>query len=164
MTPIIAIGAIAAGLFLICLALRINAIFMFVAFGTGQLLVQYIGSDAALAVSGFVKGPQSTTFATIFLLVVPILLCILFLRRSLPSSGILLQAVPLAFIAASFALLILKALPTGFQQTFFATQIGHSVNQVQDLVVVGSGVTTLLLILAIGRPRHEDGGKHSKHR
>jgi hypothetical protein len=163
MTPLIGIGAIAVGLFLICLLLRINAIFMFVAYGCGELLLHYIGDDAAVAMSGLIKGPSADVVAHLFLLWLPIVLCILFLRRSLPSSGIILQAIPLAFTAAAMALLTLTMLSQSFQDGFYATPVGHTIHNAQTLVIAGAGVTTFLLILIIGRP-HNDDHKHKKHR
>jgi hypothetical protein len=143
--------------------LRINAIFMFVAFACGELLLHYIGEDAALAMSGFIKGPSADMVASLFLLWLPIVLSILFLRRSLPSSGMLLQAVPLAFTAAAMALLTLGTLSQSFRDGFYATPIGHTIHQAQALIIAGAGVTTFLLILIIGRPHHDDH-KHRKHR
>ena len=163
MTPLIGIGAIAAGLFLVCLVLRINAIFMFVAYGCGELLVHYIGDDAAVAMSGFIKGPSADMTAHLFLLWLPIILCTLFLRRSLPSSGFILQAIPLAFTAAAVALLSLNTMSQNFQDGFYATPLGHAVHQADTLIIAGAGVTTFLLILLIGRPHHDDHKRSKRH-
>lgn len=165
MTPLIAIGALAAGLLLVCLVLRINAIFMFVAFATGELLLHYLASDAAVAVGGFIKNPRADVFAALFLLGAPIVLCILFLRKSLPAAGVLLHIVPLAFIAAATALTALGILSKSYQQSFYSSPIGIIVHNAQNLIIVGSGVATLLLIFIIGRPRNEEAKSkhHGKH-
>lgn len=163
MTPLIGIGAIAAGLLLICLVLRINAIFMFVAFATGELLLHYLAIDAVLAVGGLIKNPRADLFAGLLLLGAPIVLCILFLRKSLPSSGILLQVVPLVFIAAATALSVLGILSKSYQESFYSSPIGNAIQNAQSLIIVGAGVSTLLLILIIGRPHNDEGKHHNKH-
>ena len=165
MTPLIIIGAIAGGLLLVSLVLRINAIFLFTAFATGALLTRYIGSSAGLALSSFVHGNQADVMGSVLLLWLPIVLAVLFLRRSLPASTFILQLFPIIVTSAAAALVTLSLLTPSFQGSVYNTSVGHMVNNVQDLVIAGSGVTTFLVVLIIGRPRHHDakhGGKHHK--
>lgn len=164
MTPLIVVAALAGGLLLVSLVFRINAIFLFVAFATGALLSQHIGDSANLAISGFVKGGHADMVGPLFLLWVPIALAIMFLRKSLPSSSLPLQIVPIVLSSAAAAMLTLKYLSVSFQQSVYATPIGRQVNNAQDLIIAGAGVTTFLLILLIGRPHSDDGGKHHKRR
>ncbi|GAC1387625.1 MAG: hypothetical protein NVS1B7_0310 [Candidatus Saccharimonadales bacterium] len=162
MTPLIAIAAIAGGLLLISLATRINGIFLFVALATGELLSHYIGNSAGLVLSGFIKGGRADVVGGIFLLWAPIVLTILFLRKSLPQSSLLFQFSPIALTSAATALITLQMLPTAFQHSVYATAVGAQISKSQDVVIAGAGVATFLLILLIGRPRHESGGKKSK--
>lgn len=159
MNPLVIIGALAGVLLVVTLVGRINAIFLFVALSAGELLSHYIGETASLALGSFLGASRADSVGPILLLWLPMLLAIFFLRKTLPASSLLMQIPPILLSCAAMALMTANKLPHDFQEQLYSGNFGHQLHNVQDIIIAGSGVLTFLLILLIGRPRHD----HEKH-
>lgn len=163
MTALILAAAIAGLPLLWALFFRVNAIYLFAAVTCGQLLATYMGDDAKLIGSMLVKGDHADTITMLILLWLPVVMVLLFARKSLPSSKLLFHAPALVLTCLSAALLTITYLSTSFQQTIYATHIGSVVESSKDLIIAGAGVATLLVILLFGRSA-EHGHKRKHHK
>ena len=161
MTPLILVAAMAGLPFLLALLLRVSAVYLFLSLLIGDVLVRYLSDDVTLAISTFSHNFHSDFAVQLGLLATPVVLTLLFLRRSLPGSKLLLHIVPLAATAAAFVVLVLPLLPGGVQHNIVVTPWGNVLKNAQDLILSVTGILVLLLAWLTGR--HKNGhGKHHK--
>lgn len=164
MSALIILIAIAAVPFVLALMLRVNAIYLFTAVASGTILAAQWGADLETMVDGFTKYQHVDVVAHLVLLVLPVLLCFLFLRQSMPASQVLLQIVPLAAVSASLGILAINMLPKDVQRQLYGTHLGTQAEKLQNIIIAGTAVLVLVLMYISARHSHKKGlGKHKKH-
>lgn len=160
MIPLVII-ATAAGLpLLLSLVLRVNAVMVFLAVIAGSLLERSAGDSVELALAMVLRDMPVAPIAHITLLVLPVVLTLFFLRKTLKSSQFLLHIVPLALSCAVFAALLFALLPGGIRAEVYADSIGGIIRQSSDLV---TSVAVVLNMLLAWRVFHRAKSGHGKH-
>ena len=160
MAPAFLIGILAVPVVLMTV-LRINAPLVFLSACLGTVLVRFVGPDALDLVHLFSPKSGNITESTLqlVLLLVPVVLTMLFMIRSVKPNRVVLNILPAA--GASFLLLVLiePLLSPGLIGTITASPLWVQIEKVQDLVVGVSALICLFFLWA-QRPKHESDKKH----
>ena len=162
MNEVIIVALIAVVPFLISIAIRVNATLLFVAVVSGNLLVQQFSDDASLVVSSFVRSGDPMVIARLGLQFLPVMLMMIFARRTANKRMLVLQTVPLVFTCVLLALLSVALLPEPSGTAFYASSIGSHIQQSQQLIIGAAVATQLVYIWATQRPEHKKRSYH-KH-
>jgi hypothetical protein len=160
MNPLILLGAIAGVPVVLALVFRVSGVFLFLSVAVGSLFVSYVGDDASLALGMVVRGQNTTLMTQFGLLLVPVVLSLLFLRKTLPKSKVLLHVPLLVATGASLAISALPFLDSGAQAKVFANQYGGTFRDAQDVIVATTG---LLALAILWLTYHHKEDKHKKH-
>lgn len=155
-------GVIAALPFLLALAFRVSSVLVLVSMLAGDMLVKFLSDDATLALSAVTKTQYVSVIAQITLLVLPIILTLLILRRSLARSRVVLHILPLAANGLLFFVLLLPLLPSGTQGDILHNPISKQVHSFQDLIV-GATILLNLFVMWITYRSHDGHHKKGKH-
>ncbi|MBI3624084.1 hypothetical protein HY218_00460 [Candidatus Saccharibacteria bacterium] len=158
MQPLVILAIIAVLPLLLALLLRVSALFLFLGVAAGALLAQYIADDASLVLNSFFTHINVDQYVKLGLLVLPVVLTLLFLRKTLSASQLVFQLVPLVVTSAAFATLVIGMLPGGVQYNIVSNPIGKIANSSQNVMVAAS--TLLTLLLAWFTQGHRRRGKH----
>ncbi|MEO6513099.1 MAG: hypothetical protein ABIR37_00270 [Candidatus Saccharimonadales bacterium] len=160
MAPAFLIGILAVPVVLMTL-LRINAPLVFLSVCLGSVLVRFVGPDALDLVHLFSPKSGNITESTLqlILLLVPVVLTMLFMIRSVKGNRVVFNILPAA--GASFLLLLLvkPLLSPGLIGTITASPLWAQIERSQDLVV-GASALICLFFLWLQRPKHESDKKH----
>lgn len=160
MDALIILALIAGIPVLLALLLRVSGVFLFLSLASGNLLLLYLGDDAGLASSMLVRGQNSYMIAQLVLLVLPIVLSLFLLKRTLPKAKILLHLPLLATTGLALATLALPLFDSNTQAKVFATQYGGMLRDYQDVIIGSAAVLALLVMWFTYRHKTED--KHKK--
>lgn len=158
MVPLILFGAIIGAPVLLALVMRVNAVFIFMSIGAGYLLQMSLSDSVDLLVATFIRGSDSLTIARIALLVLPVLLTLFFLRKTMGRS-LIFQFIPLLFSGMMLGVLMLPLLTPGFSQSVYNSQYGGSIRSSSDLVTAITVASNMILAyMLLKSPR-----SHKKH-
>lgn len=146
---------------LLGLSLRINAALMFLALASGSLLQRALGDSTELALATVLKDAPVSLIADMGLLILPIVLTVIFLRKSAKKSQLLLQLLPLLAVGAAFCALLVPLLPSSTQAQIYGLSFGSVMRQSQDVVIAIA--VALNLLFAFKAFKHEENPKHGKH-
>ena len=160
MTPIILLAVIAGVPVLYALLFRISAVFLFLSVVIGDLLVKYLSDDVSLALATMIRGPKVPMITQLVLLLLPVIMTMVWLRKSMPKLKLLLHIPALILSGLTLAVFTLSLLETSVQTEITSTPIGHAFNSSQDIIIGVASVS--VLILAFISYRHREG-KHGKH-
>jgi hypothetical protein len=160
MEPVYLLAVIAGLPILLGLVFRVSAVFLFISVISGSLLVQFMGDDAVLAAGMLFKG-QSADTATLFaLLFLPVIFTMLFMRKTMKKSKVLLHIVPLIGVGLSAAVFALPVFADHIEQQITSNKYGEMLTSTDDVIVGATAVSVLLLMWLT--ERHKEG-KHGKH-
>lgn len=143
---------------LLALLFRVSAVFLFTSVASGALLTQYFADDASLVLNAFFTHSNVDQYVKLVLLVLPVLLTVYFLRKTLSGTQILFHLVPLVVTSAAFAALVMTALPGGVRYDLMNNSAGKVLESSQNLLVAASSILTLLLMWFT--MRHHKGKRH----
>lgn len=161
MQPVILFAVLAGLPVFNALIMRVSAIFLFTSIAVGNFLVLYLSDDAALAANAFTKSQYVPMVTQLTLLLLPIILTLFVLRKSLPKSKLLLHIIPLIGCGLSIAVLALPLLPSEVQGQIFGMPSGDVFKNSQDLIV---SITAIMVLMLMWRTHgHHDGKHHKKH-
>src|SRR5262249_34149292 len=116
MSPLIIIGLLIALPLFITFVFRINGGVIFFSFFTGSVFVQFFFFYATQLVNSFLPRTNqdfSTSVVQLTLLLLPALLTMLFMRRSMTGTKTLVNIIPSAASGLLTALLVVPLLPPG---------------------------------------------------
>jgi hypothetical protein len=143
--------------------LRMNASLVFLSVCLGAVLLQFVGEDAVLFVNMFAPHNVVLSRSTVrlALLLIPVVLTMLFMIKSVKGSKLLYNILPA--VGASFLLLLLvkPLLSPGTIGTINASPLWPQIERLQDLIV-GMSALICLFFLWIQRPKVPDA--HKKRR
>lgn len=162
MTPFLALALVAAVPFVLAVIFRVSSIFLFLSVAAGELLSRHLADNTSLVLSSFIRSSQLDMLTRVALLLLPVLLTLLILRKTLPTSRFLLHLLPLALTCLALAELVSIKLTNNFQESVNATKIGSIVHQSQDVIIGAAAITVLLLMWQSYRHK-EDKVKRRKH-
>ncbi len=160
MSPLILLAAIAGLPVLLALLFRVNAVFLFMSVAAGNLLVRFVAEDADLALGMVMRNGDTAFIAKLILQLAPVILTILFLRKTLPRSKMFLHVIPSIAIGLSLGVFVLSFLSTSVQAKVFDAPYGDKLKSSQDLIVAGAAMLTLLLAWLTYRNKDAKAGKH----
>jgi hypothetical protein len=161
MAPYVIVAAIAGLPVLLALVFRVSAVFLFLSIAVGNLLVLYLGTEAGL-VSGLVSNDSiAPMVAQLVLLLLPVLLTLLFLRKSLPKHKLLLHLLPLFACGMMLMAVALPLLPGGIRAEILTSSVGPYFNNTQNLIV-GTSALLVLLLTWVTHRSHELHPRHKK--
>lgn len=170
MTPVGTLAAIVIVPLVLLTVLRINAALVFLSLCLGNVLVQFVATDANDLLSLVSSAHATATVQTahnnikLILLLLPVILTAVFMIRTIRGHGrSALNTLPSAGVAMLGALLVVPLLPPGLSHNIVGSSLWHQISHVQDLIV-GASALICLLALWMQRPKatHED--KHHKHK
>jgi hypothetical protein len=146
---------------LLGLAFRVSAVFLFISVVSGSLLVQFMGDDAILAAGMLFKGQNADVMTQFALLFLPLILTMLFMRKTMKKSKVLLHIVPLIGVGLSAAVFALPVFADHIEEQIVSNQYGGMLNDANDVIVGATAVAVVLLMWLT--ERHKEG-KHGKHK
>jgi hypothetical protein len=160
MAPAILIGILAVPV-VIMTVLRINASLVFLSACLGSVLVRYVGPDSLDLIHLFAPKSGNITEATLqlILLLVPVVLTMLIMIRSVKGGKVAFNILPAAGASFLLLLLIQPLLSPGLSGTITGSAMWAQIEKMQDLVV-GVSALLCLLFLWLQRPKHESDKKH----
>jgi hypothetical protein len=150
---------------LLLMALRINAAIVFLSLCLGNVLVQFIGSDAGTLISSTSARapgviPSSQSYIDLILLLLPVVLTMLIMIHTVQGSKLAFNILPAIGVSVLGVLLAVPLLSAGLTGAITHLTLWHKLEALQSLVL---SLTTLLclLFLWLQRPKaHKEEGKH----
>lgn len=167
--PVIALAAIVLGPLVLLMLLRVNAALVFLSLCLGDVLVQFVASDAGNFLTMHAdQVPQQAANAgndtiKLFLLLLPVVLTTIFMVRTIRGNArLLLNVLPSAGVGLLGALLVVPLLPAGLSHNIIGSSLWSQAQRAQDLIVGGSALVCMF-VLWLQRPKSGSGHKHGKH-
>lgn len=158
MSPLLVLGLIVGVAVLLLIWLRINAALVFLSLCLGDVLVQFVANDANLMLSG-VTSRATPSNVKILLLLLPAVLTMFFMVKTVKKSRMVLNALPALGAGFLAALLIVPLLPAGTANPIIHSAIWKQGQKLQDLIV---GVSALVSLFFLWLQRPKAGDKHEK--
>lgn len=158
MSPLIILALLFGLPLLLMTILRINPLFVFVSLVTGYLWTQLLGDSSALVVSSVMQGSNSDYIARVGLLLLPFILTLLFLRKTLSKSALPFYFTLLVMDSLLLVAMLLPLLSPGLQGSIYQTSAGDTLRQAHNLIIAGVAAMQLV-VMCVFRPR----SKSSKH-
>jgi hypothetical protein len=164
----IVIAALAVPL-LVMTFLRINAVMVFLGLCLGEVMLQYVGSDANSVLHFLLphaSGNVSTSTMNLALLLGPAAATAIFMVFSIKGKfKMLINILPAAGASFLGVLLAVPALAPGLRHAIENQSLWQTLLRAQDLIVGASALMSLLYLWA-QRPHHknkkEEGSKHHR--
>lgn len=160
MTPLLIITAIAAAPVLLAIFLGVNSVLLFLSVAVGIILQSTLTDSAGLALAAFTQQTTNTP-ASIGLIVAPVLLTLIFLRRSAKAGAVVLQLIPLVLTGAMFGYVMLGVIGDPLRSQVYDSQFGVTIKQASDVVIATAAGVNLLLAWRLYRVKLD--AKHGKH-
>ncbi|MDQ3123930.1 MAG: hypothetical protein M3Q14_04590 [bacterium] len=163
MVEYILMGAMAA-LIVLMLALRTNTAICFLAVCAGSVLLESSGENLSLIATSVTSGlSTSTNVMRIVLLTTPLAVCVIMLRKQMPTALLPMAFVPAVCSVMLGTIYLAPLLSEGTQGSIAATETWKLLIQYQEPIVgLGLVVSIVLLALTIKKP-HDKRQKKSKH-
>lgn len=158
MLPLIVFGSIVGAPVLLALVMRVNAVFIFLSVGAGYLLQMSLSDSVDLLAATFIRGSNSLVIARVGLFVLPILLTLILLRKTMGRS-LIFQFIPLIFSGMMLGVLLLPLLTPGFSQSVYSSQYGGSIRSSSDLVTAVAVASNMILAYMLFKSH----SNHKKH-
>jgi hypothetical protein len=168
MNPTATLAAIVIIPAVVLMVLRINAALVFLSLCLGNVLVQFVASDASSWLTTVTSSHTTTVVATtnsnikIGLLLLPAILTAIFMIRTVAGMPrLVLNVLPAIGVGLLGALLIVPLLTPNLSHNIIASPLWGNAQQAENIIVGGSAVVCLV-ILWMQRPK-AGGGKHKSH-
>ena len=162
MSSLMLIGLIAGVPVLLATLLRVNSVFLFLSVAAGALLNTTLNGSVELFLGMFIKGTSMTELASYLLLGLPVLLTLIFLRKTARPAIVIMQLLPLVATGAVFGILILGAMPGHLQTAVYDSQLGGTIRQSPDLAIGVAAVLNLMMTWLVFR-NNEHHKRHYRH-
>lgn len=172
MNPTTILAAIVIVPAVLLMLLRINAALVFLSLCLGNVLVQFVASDASAWLTTFTSSQTTTVVTTtnsnikIALLLLPAVLTAIFMIRTVSgSSRLLLNLLPAVGVGLLGALLVVPLLEPQLSHDIIASSLWWNAQQIQN-IIVGLSAVVCLVVLWMQRPKSGGSGlkKHRKHK
>lgn len=161
MMPLIVIGLIVGLPILLTLLMRTNAAIVVLALCAGAVLQKFAGADTTTLFNSFSSNSNEVTVSAIqlTLLFLPALLTIIFWRKSMRGSKMLINLVPAVGGGLLAALLAVPLLSPGLRHNVQISQAWTTLQQFQSAIVAATLLASFL-ILWTSHPKHPKDKKH----
>jgi hypothetical protein len=163
MTPTgLVILLIAAPVFLLTV-LRVNAAMVFLSLCLGQVLVTFVGTDAASTVGILASdGSTNPSVVSLCLLLIPAVFTTLIMMRTIKGKfKLILNVLPAISVGVLMLLLVEPLLSPGLQAAVESTDAWYLITKLQAFVVGVSAIISIFF-LWLQRPKHHKEDKHHK--
>jgi hypothetical protein len=154
----------------VLMLLRINAALVFLSLCLGNVLVQFVASDASSWLTYFSSSHTTTVVTTtngnikIALLLLPALLTAIFMIRTVTDTPrLLLNLLPSVGVGLLGALLIVPLLEPKLSHDIIASSLWWNAQQAEN-VIVGLSAVVCLIVLWMQRPKAGHSKHHGKHK
>jgi hypothetical protein len=163
MTEYIMLGVMAA-VVLVQVILRTNTAIAFFALCAGSVLLTSTGDNASLVASSLTSGiDTSTNVVKVILLLTPLAVCIVMLKKHISSALLPLALIPAICTALLGGIFVTPLLSDGTEGAVVQTKSWEVLMQYQELIVVIGLVTSIVIVgLTIKKP-HNAKHKKGKH-
>jgi asparagine N-glycosylation enzyme membrane subunit Stt3 len=166
MDPNIILIALLAAPVIVLMFLRVNAALVFLSLCLGSVLVQFVGSDAAIIVSStsiqHSSIPSSQEYVDLFLLLLPVVLTTVIMIRSVRGTlRLAYNLLPAVGVGALLALLAVPLLSASLTSSITTLQPWHELANLQTSIISGSALLALFSLWMM-RPKHSSDGKDGK--
>lgn len=169
MSPEITLAAIVLVPALLLMLLRINAALVFLSLCLGNVLVQFVASDASTWLTTFSSSHTTTVVTTtnsnikIALLLLPAVLTAIFMIHTVKDNvRLAMNLLPAAGVGLLGALLVVPLLSPNLSHDIIASNLWWQAQQSQN-VIIGLSAVVCLVVLWMQRPT-SGGHKHKKHK
>ena len=165
MTPLVLFSIIVAAPIILIMLARVNAAMLFMSVCVGEVLVQYLGSDAETVITSFSSyGSQfSSSTVKIMLLFLPVVLIMIFMFHSVKKSKLILNILPAIGTGLVIALLVEPLLSPSMQHTHGKETLWQNLIQARALIVGVSALISLFYLWFQHRGSGDGHHKKSKH-
>lgn len=171
MSPDLTLAAIVVIPAVLLMILRVNAALVFLSLCLGNVLVQFVATDASAWLTTFSSSHTTTVVTTtnsnikIVLLLLPAVLTAIFMIRTVQDgSRLLLNLLPAVGVGLLSALLVVPLLNPSLSHDIIASELWFQAQQVENLIV-GASAVVCLIVLWMQRPKAGGHGKkHRKHK
>jgi hypothetical protein len=168
MSPDLTLAAIVIIPAIVLMVLRINAALVFLSLCLGNVLVQFVASDASSWLTTFSSAHTTTIVTTtnsnikIGLLLLPAVLTAIFMIRTVQGSArVLLNLLPSIGVGLLAALLVVPLLAPGTSHNIIASSLWFNAQQAQNLII-GLSAIVCLIVLWLQRPKAGHGKHHKR--
>ena len=168
MSPDLILAAIVIIPALLLMALRINAALVFLSLCLGNVLVQFVASDASTWLTTFTASHTTTVVTTtnsnikLGLLLLPAILTAFFMIRTVNDKvRLVMNILPAAGVGVLGALLVVPLLSPSVSHDIIASNLWWQAQQSQN-VIIGLSALVCLIVLWMQRPKAGGFAKHSK--
>lgn len=167
MTPTATLAAIVIIPAAVLMVLRVNAALVFLSLCLGNVLVQFVASDASTWLTTFSSSHTTTVVTTtnsnikIGLLLLPAVLTAVFMIRTISGTPrLLLNVLPSIGVGLLGALLVVPLLAPAASHNIIASSLWFQAQQAENLIIAASAVVCLV-VLWMQRPKA--GSKRKSH-
>jgi len=162
MSPLILIAVIGLLPLILFVVLRVKPLYLFVSIVSGYFNVEFLGATVQLMLGSVIKVNNVTVFINVALLLLPLVITLFLMRKTLSTSSLPFQFILLVANSLLVAAFLVPLLTPGVQGTFYLTQPGSVLRQSND-VLIPAIAGMHVLVMWIMRPRHDDHAKHKGH-
>jgi hypothetical protein len=163
MTPLITLGLLAGVPLALALLARVSAVYLFVSILAGSLLAQYLSDDVVVVLELFRKSGNPLIAVRLALVVLPVVLTLIFLRKTLKASRLLLELLPLLLCIGMLVVIVLPLLPLSLGAQVTATPYGKVLDTSHDALIGATILCNLSLMWLTSRQKHNEHGRRGKH-
>jgi hypothetical protein len=162
MSPLIILGSIVGLPLLLFILLRVKPLYLFTSIVTGYFLMTLLGDTAELTFSSMVHTANSDTIVKLGLLLIPLLITLFLMRKTLSAVALPFQLILLIANALLLAEFVVSLLPPGTQHAIYVTKFGSIFKQASDLVIAGVAVLHVIVMWIMRSRYHDEHGHHGK--
>ncbi len=159
MPPLIILAIITGLPLLLAILLRVKPLYLFVSLVTGYFWAEFLGDSAGLLVGTFTNVSNTDVITNVFLLLIPVLLTFILMRKTLSAASLPFQFILLVADSLLLATFLLPLLTPGLQGSIYLTDAGNIMRKSQDIIIV-TVAGMHLLVMFLMRPKSH--GKHGK--
>ncbi len=165
MNPLILMAIIGLVPVLLIVLARVKAAFVFMSLAVGVILSNYVGDTALDMVQTFVRGYNATTqsMVQIGLLIVPVLLTLLFLNRSLSNNKTIINIFPAILTGLTVLFLVVPLLPPGTSNGIYGNSIWLRLGSYQAALISAAALISLAQLWGSGHGSRDKDKKKKKH-
>lgn len=165
MAPPILLGLLVGIPLILVTLFRVKPLYLFVSIITGYFWVQFLGESAELMLRSFATVSHPEVVIRLILLLIPVVLTLLLMRKTLSASAIPFQFILLIGNSVLLATFMVPLLTAGTQGALYQTHVGSVFWQIHD-VAIAAIAGLHLLVMFIMRPKHGDAHAHpgKKHK
>lgn len=142
--------------------LRVKPLYVFVSIVTGYFWMTFLGEPAELVLRSFIRIDQPATVANVVLLLIPFILTLYLMKKTLSTNALPFQFFLLVANSILLLTFLLPILTPGVQGAIYETNAGSVLRQAHDTLIAGiAGLH--VLVMWVMRPKHHGPTGKKRH-